>query len=58
MPQIVRASGKLGEQARLADARLADDLQQCRAGVLNLRQGSIDRLELRGATHDRLRDID
>ena len=45
----VRAGGDLGQQTRLADARLADEQRRRRAALVDLGQDTIERAELLGA---------
>ena len=49
LPARVRASGELGEQARLADPRLADQLDRRGATAIELVEEPIERTELLGA---------
>jgi hypothetical protein len=45
----IRASGELGEEARLSDARLADEQDRGRPSPIELGQDSIQRAQLLGA---------
>ena len=51
---FVRASRKLREEPRLADPRLADELDHGRRPLVELRQGAVERFELRSAPHELL----
>jgi hypothetical protein len=45
----IRASGELGQEPRLSDARLTDEQHCVRAALIEFRQDSIDRTQLLGA---------
>ena len=51
---LVRAGGELGQQPRLADPRLADQLERSRTPALELARALIERFELGGAADERL----
>ncbi len=51
----VGARGELGEQARLADARLPDELDRAGEALLEIRQDLVEHVELRGTPDEFLR---
>ena len=55
VPALVGAARELGEQARLADAWLADQLDQRRPAFVELRQCLVDPAELVGAPYQAFR---
>ncbi len=54
LPSRVRASGELGQQTRLSDARLADQNDCGRAALIELGQDLIERAHLLGAPNKAL----
>ena len=52
VPARVRSRGQLGEQACLADSRFADQLERRGASPVDLREETIDRVELRRAADE------
>ena len=52
LPPRIRAGGELGQQTRLADARLTDQQHRRRAVLIELVQQSIERTHLLGAADE------
>jgi hypothetical protein len=53
MPTLLGASGELGEEARLADPRLAHELERARRSSVELAENLFERFELVGAPDKR-----
>ena len=54
LPTLVRSRSELGEQARLPDPRLSNELDGRGAAALEIREEALERAELRGAPDEML----
>ena len=50
---VIRASSELGQETRLSDAGLSDELDRCRDPLIELVQDSIKRVDLRRTTYEK-----